>query len=237
MRKTAITIVTGLVLFICNHQNSFAGCGGVCITTLADNNYSDLIDTAYLDQNSGVVNLFATYNSCCQSLFSSQNPTMKLVWYKDGLPIDTTDIYDANSSVVGLYTTTFSVILPGIYEVFFIDFQGANFSCRKVQVMRTQELGMAPAIASNTTNSLEIPEERNNYRIYPNPTTEGFVYIDQVANIHSIEVYNVGGLKLISIKPNGSEIVTIHTAELKPGLYIVRIDNGKSITNEKIIVK
>lgn len=237
MRKITITFVTVLVLFVCNNQNSFAGCGGVCLTTHADNTYSDLIDTAYLDQNSGVVNLFATYNSCCQSIFTYQNPTMKLVWYKDGLPIDTTDIYDANSSVAGLFTTTFSVTQPGIYEVFFIDFQGANHSCRKVQVLKTEELGMAPAIASNTSNSSAIPEEESNYRIYPNPTTDGFIYIDHVANIRTIEVYNVGGQQLISITPNGSEMITINTAELKQGLYIVRIDNGRSVTNEKIVVK
>ena len=185
--------------------------------------------------------MYATYNSCCEALMISENPHMELVWYKDGAPFDTTNIYQANSLLPGLFTTAFIATQPGLYEVFFINFQGPNFGCGKVQVIKNTPEEPVHQTATTGIETQEIADDNatKDYRIYPNPSSEGFFYFDYSGptQIYSLDIYGLDGRKLFSVVPSADERITIQTFNYQPGLYIVQINSSTGITNEKILVK
>ena len=179
MKKTSMILITGMVIIFSNNHTAIAGCGGICITTQQDW-HSIGVDSVYLDENGGLVTMYAYYNSCCELTMNTSNPNMQLIWYKDGVPFDTTNIYDVMLISPGMYSTTFTVNTAGLYEVFFINFQGATAACGKVYVLNTEETHSIPTLESTTKPlaSLEDEEARIGIRIYPNPTSEGYFNID-----------------------------------------------------------
>lgn len=84
----------------------------------------------------------------------------------------------------------------------------------------------------DTTSSLNDVQQET-IKIYPNPTTD-IVYIDNLPNNSTIELYNTSGM-LIK-KSNNKDILNM--SELETGVYYIRIinDNNKNIT-KKIIKK
>lgn len=71
--------------------------------------------------------------------------------------------------------------------------------------------------------------------IYPNPTTNGKLYIVTKNNFtKEVTIYNVLGKEVISTSLYGKEL---NISKLKPGVYIIKVtENGISATR-KLIVK
>ena len=231
-------IIAGLVIVLSNNQFVIAGCQNVCLSL--DSAVYNPNDTTYIESG-GNVRIFARYNGACRLIMEGANPTMQLVWYKDGVPYDTTTLTDATYDNIWTYYTSFYVTEPGVYEVYFMGFYQPNYPCGRIYVLPEEEIQSTQTMQSVIPEAagIENEEVKNGYRIYPNPTSEGYFYIDNLSdlNINNIEVYSIGGQKVLSIVPNGSEILTINTLDFRPGIYIIRIDSEKGITNEKILVK
>ena len=125
--------------------------------------------------------------------------------------------------------------------MFFINFQGPIYVCGKVQVLKTTPDEPTHQAATTGIENQEGSTEyiSNEYRVYPNPASEGFFYIDYTGSmeVYGLEIYSLDGRKVFSIAPNANEQITIQTGNFQPGLYIIQINSSAGITNEKVLVK
>ncbi len=88
-----------------------------------------------------------------------------------------------------------------------------------------------------TTSSIE-GNQIQGLEIYPNPVSNGTVYLSANSNIASVNVYNVVGQNVKSIQEINENQTSIKVADLNKGMYILKIEtiNGKTNTH-KITVK
>ena len=93
-----------------------------------------------------------------------------------------------------------------------------------------------PAKAQETTRAsqrTEIPID--GLSIYPNPVTGGKVYISTTRNQDKvIEIYNVLGKPVHKTRLRGREM---DVSALTPGIYILKIQEGKAKATRKLVVK
>ncbi|WP_298246081.1 T9SS type A sorting domain-containing protein [uncultured Christiangramia sp.] len=71
--------------------------------------------------------------------------------------------------------------------------------------------------------------------IYPNPITGGRVFISSTKNQEKkIEIYNVLGKPVLKTRLRGREL---DVSTLTPGIYIIKIEEGRSKATRKLVVK
>ncbi|MGA8854205.1 MAG: T9SS type A sorting domain-containing protein [Christiangramia sp.] len=94
----------------------------------------------------------------------------------------------------------------------------------------------APAVAQESNRAshrTEIPID--GLSIYPNPVTGGKVYISSTQNDDKIiEIYNVLGKPVHKTRLRGREL---DVSTLTPGIYILKIQEGKAKATRKLVVK
>lgn len=93
----------------------------------------------------------------------------------------------------------------------------------------------APANAqvSSEPSAKEVPIE--GLSIYPNPASGQKVYINTKENkAKKVEIYNVLGKNILSANLTGSEL---NISSLEPGVYIMKIQEGKSSATRKLVVR
>ena len=90
-------------------------------------------------------------------------------------------------------------------------------------------------IASNTACwGVGIDENQNNkYNVYPNPTNN-FIYIDNISEISTIEIFDIKGQKLESVDANKASL-KIDISNFNNGIYLLRITNSSGTAIHKII--
>lgn len=82
--------------------------------------------------------------------------------------------------------------------------------------------------------------ERNNreiegLKLYPNPVTEGKIYISTAKNApKTVAIYDVLGTKVLESKINGREL---YLRDLKAGVYVLRVHELNNVATRKLIVK
>ncbi|HPK04547.1 MAG TPA: T9SS type A sorting domain-containing protein [Bacteroidales bacterium] len=74
-----------------------------------------------------------------------------------------------------------------------------------------------------------------NIRIYPNPVTDGGLFISSDQNPGFIELINSAGIRVFYDYSEETEIC-IGTSELASGIYLIRIHNDRGYITKKIIV-
>lgn len=72
----------------------------------------------------------------------------------------------------------------------------------------------------------------DNITIYPNPANN-FINISTTGNVSTVEVYNIVGKRVLSIKNIQNNQVDI--TNLSTGMYMLRLTNGTSVATKKII--
>ena len=71
--------------------------------------------------------------------------------------------------------------------------------------------------------------------IYPNPVSNGKIYITTKENLSkSIEIYDVLGKKILSESLFGKEL---NISKLTAGIYILKIKEGNSSATRKLVVR
>lgn len=75
--------------------------------------------------------------------------------------------------------------------------------------------------------------EASKIAMYPNPTKTSFS-IDAQDNIEKVSVYNLLGQEIISLSP-ASQSVTINTADLQTGVYVVKATINGTVSSSRII--
>lgn len=95
------------------------------------------------------------------------------------------------------------------------------------------------AAPANAQESSRVPERTeipiDGLSIYPNPVTGGKVYISTSKNEDKvIEIYNVLGKPVHKTRLRGREM---DVSTLTPGIYILKIQEGKAKATRKLVVK
>ncbi len=88
----------------------------------------------------------------------------------------------------------------------------------------------SPSVTSKSTENVE------GLVLYPNPVTDGRIYIESRANTtKEISLYNVVGKKVFATTLTSKELVLPYN--VSPGVYIINIKEKEAISTRKIIVK
>lgn len=87
-------------------------------------------------------------------------------------------------------------------------------------------------VAEPNTSKTETIEDLN---IYPNPVSNGKIYITTKENLtKEIEIFDVLGKKVFSTSLFGKEL---NVSKLTPGIYILKIKENNSSATRKLVVK
>lgn len=83
----------------------------------------------------------------------------------------------------------------------------------------------------------ELSEEKNSFKVYPNPSSEQFMIVSSAEKPASYELYNTLG-QLVKQELSESASHTVNTSSFEPGLYVLIIKTkGRAVQQQKIIVQ
>jgi lysyl endopeptidase len=148
---------------------------------------------------------------------------------------------------------------PGIHEVEFGDTvvfsarDGARwgfthwiideriYASREVEMAITRHM-TARAVFQYSRNGDGYPDPQQLIKAYPNPVTSGlFVEVEGIQGMVVLELFNVGGQKILSRREHGAlnlvSRFSLDVGGLKPGIYFLRISGGGAVLNERIIIR
>lgn len=84
--------------------------------------------------------------------------------------------------------------------------------------------------------SVGISEVNAISRVYPNPTN-GLVTIETASNISSIHVLNLAGQQVLSVSLVPTNLATIQTSNLSPGVYFIQVQGENTTGVQRIVVR
>jgi hypothetical protein len=121
----------------------------------------------------------------------------------------------------------------------FLDFDSGTFSYDLSDIAQYKFDGNGTVFFDNiyfsTSNTLGTKNfEIAGLNVYPNPARDSWTVKTQNINMSSIEVFDILGKNVLSLKPNASE-TTINGSSLKSGLYFARINTLNGSSSLKLI--
>jgi hypothetical protein len=232
--KTSVRVIFILTLTLVSYQQVSAKCGGACISIDSIGNSIHQTDTAYLKAGD-LLKIYAKYDQNCMYLIAPQFPQMELVFYRNGIPFDTTSIEDATYDNIWTWYTHIYIDQPGLYEVYFIGYYQPDYPCKKILVLDESEevsQGPLPAAMENHSNT------GMDFMIYPNPSKDGIIHIagKELEYATKIEVLDVAGSKVFDAMPNSGGTLQIPTENFHRGLYMIRIEYRGTSFIQKVVV-
>ena len=89
---------------------------------------------------------------------------------------------------------------------------------------------------SDATSLLENQLSAEQFNIYPNPASD-FLYIENnsLANQIKVSILDIQGKEIFNNSFNRGETIALDIADLKKGIYLVKIGNKSSLVFKKII--
>lgn len=128
--------------------------------------------------------------------------------------------YDENGPIIGATNQYYTVTTNGNYYVI-VNLSGCSSESSNV--------------INITSLSVEFNDDIVN-KIYPNPVLdELFIELQRKDELVNYEIYNVKGQ--VVFKGTFVEKTTVPTSNLAPGMYMLKLENGKSYGFKKIIKK
>lgn len=83
--------------------------------------------------------------------------------------------------------------------------------------------------------SVQTNGEIEGFKIYPNPVTDGKVYISSTENSpKQIAIYDVLGTEVLQTKISGTELFL---DDLDAGVYVLRVYQNNKVATRKLIIK
>ena len=75
------------------------------------------------------------------------------------------------------------------------------------------------------------------FRIYPNPTKDGFVFVQNLNKANQIKIIDARGRTLKNIELTSSELLKLNLSPYGKGLYYIVITTKDEVFTEKIILQ
>ncbi|TXE09026.1 T9SS type A sorting domain-containing protein [Gelidibacter salicanalis] len=100
----------------------------------------------------------------------------------------------------------------------------------------TLSLGFGATVSAQSLPSkIVTSNEIIDLVIYPNPVSNGKIYITTKQNLSKlVEIYDVLGKKIVSNTLFGKEL---NISRLTPGIYILKIQEGTNSATRKLVVR
>lgn len=113
----------------------------------------------------------------------------------------------------------------GVYKLVFDGFTGSSTGISTFNTTLLSALGINDPLGEEV-------------RVFPNPASD-FIQITLPANSADVTagLYDLSGKLLLSWNLNGSNQARLELKETNTGLYILRIENGSTVTNTKIMLQ
>ncbi|HET8735532.1 MAG TPA: T9SS type A sorting domain-containing protein [Pricia sp.] len=90
-------------------------------------------------------------------------------------------------------------------------------------------------IAYGYGQTTPVKGEIDEFKLYPNPVTEGKVYITTMDNApKQIAIYDVLGTQVLETRISGTELLL---TELDAGIYVLRVYQNHKMATRKLVVK
>jgi len=97
-----------------------------------------------------------------------------------------------------------------------------------------QEVNIS-ATKSTQSSAVATSKEIKGFAIYPNPASNGIVYINTFKNVEkTVQIFDVLG-KLIFAKTLATKFVNV--SRLKPGVYILKVFEEDKSSTRKLVIK
>lgn len=94
----------------------------------------------------------------------------------------------------------------------------------------------SPGLEVNgSTLSIEEISMEENFRLYPNPVSNGNIFFESKFNINAIAIYNLSGRQVFSLQQENIENVDI--SKLQSGIYIISVKINNERIHRKIIIE
>ena len=123
----------------------------------------------------------------------------------------------------GTYTLRFSA--PGYYSEFV---SNVNVTNRETTVLNVE-------LVPDGVGGIESNEISAKVKTFPNPVTDGKMYIQSELNIQYIKIFDLNG-KLTDHIPVYDSRAVIHLENYEPGIYLVKFDTKEGAGLKKVIV-
>ena len=84
----------------------------------------------------------------------------------------------------------------------------------------------------------EVSNLDNTFKLFPNPLTfESTIITNKILKEATLEIYNLAGQKIKSIKNISGNTITLHRDNLTNGIYFIRITQvNKIFASEKLLI-
>lgn len=156
--------------------------------------------------------------------------------FPNGTPVTNTNLIDAivygtnddddPELLTGLdQTVQYDEDLNGSSETESIQNDGSGSFCVNLPTLRAENACI-----------LGINESQTDiFKIYPNPATNGYLYIDgKLSGVKNISIFDVLGKQVLNTRLNG---LRLDISILNSGIYLVKIEQGKISSTKKLVVK
>lgn len=153
--------------------------------------------------------------------------------YFDLSPEDMLEIYKADGSMRTLLNVFNGSATPPPYITYSatrlrVEFKSDNY---------LQADGFEISWATNIVSSIETIENRE-VLVYPNPaSTHAMIALSENPNDARISVFDIAGKQIFSdMIPAGELNYQLNTSHLSSGIYIIKIDDSKSVITKKLTI-
>ncbi|KAA5538198.1 T9SS type A sorting domain-containing protein [Paenimyroides baculatum] len=90
---------------------------------------------------------------------------------------------------------------------------------------------------SGVADQVKTENTLDKVQIYPNPVTSGKIYINAETNsVKAIELYDMLGKRILTTEMNGYQ-KELNVANLKAGVYILKLSEKNNSITRKIVIK
>lgn len=101
-------------------------------------------------------------------------------------------------------------------------------------LLNASTFGYCQLTESNTSRTTYLDSIEELY-IYPNPVSNGKIYITTKQNLNKdIKIFDVLGKEIYSVSLFGKEL---NISKLTPGIYILKIKEGNNSATRKLVVR
>ncbi len=158
------------------------------------------------------------------------NRSLKLEIFQDTNPTNLTSLFNNTALNLTTYTqvtgSVFTAPAAGTYYLKFTDFSAITTT---LQSMRVDSVNITSVLGINQFLS-------EKFALFPNPTKDIINVINSIdASITNLEVTDVNGRIVKSVKTNGVSEAQISVSELSSGIYMMKIVSDKGTTTKKVI--